>query len=270
MKGETTPGEETTVTGPLAGKRGVILGVANKRSLAWAAAKAMAAQGATLALTYQGERLREGVEKLAAELGGGATVLPCDVIHLRQMDRLAGDLEREFGGLDFLVHSIAFAPTEDLKGRFREISRKGFHRAMDVSVFSLIALADRLAPLMKGAEGSVLTLTYIGSNRVIPNYNLMGVAKAALESTVRYLAYDLGEEGIRVNAISAGPVRTLSASAVGDFVKILDHVEQASPLRRNIEAADVGATAAFLCSPAAKGITGDILYVDAGMHAMGV
>ncbi|MCK6481698.1 MAG: SDR family oxidoreductase, partial [Planctomycetes bacterium] len=137
-------------------------------------------------------------------------------------------------------------------------------------VYSLIALSHRMAPLMAGREGSVLTLTYIGSNRVIPNYNLMGVAKAALESSVRYLAHDLGEEGIRVNAISAGPVRTLSASAVGDFVKILDHVEQASPLRRNIEPVDVGATAAFLCSPAARGITGDILYVDSGMHAMGV
>ncbi len=258
------------MNGPMAGKCGVVVGVANKRSLAWAAAKALAAQGARVALTYQGERLREGVEKLASELGPGVPVLPCDVIHLRQMDRLAASLRESFGGIDFLVHSIAFAPTEDLKGRFRQITRKGFHRAMDVSVYSLVALCHRLAPLMQGREASVVTLTYIGSNRVIPNYNLMGVAKAALESSVRYLAYDLGEEGIRVNAISAGPVRTLSASAVGDFVKILDHVEQASPLRRNIEGADVGATVAFLCSPAAKGITGDILFVDSGIHAMGI
>jgi enoyl-[acyl-carrier protein] reductase I len=258
------------MSGPLAGKRGVILGVANKRSLAWAAAKSLASQGAQVALTYQGERLREGVEKLAAELGPNTLVLPCDVIHLRQMDRLAASLKERFGGLDFVVHSIAFAPQEDLKGRFRAITRKGFHRAMDVSVYSLVALCDRLAPLMQGRDASVVTLTYIGSNRVIPNYNLMGVAKAALESTVRYLAWDLGDEGIRVNAISAGPVRTLSASAVGDFVKILDHVEQFAPLHRNIEAVDVGATVAFLCSNAAKGITGDILFVDSGMHAMGV
>ena len=162
------------------------------------------------------------------------------------------------------------SPTEDLKGRFRQISRKGFHRAMDVSVYSLVAAAHRLAPLMQGRDASVVTLTYIGATRVIPNYNLMGVAKAALESTVRYLAYDLGEEGIRVNAISAGPVRTLSASAVGDFVKILDHVEQTAPLKRNIEQDDVGNVVAFLCSPHSRNITGDILFVDSGSHTMGV
>jgi enoyl-[acyl-carrier protein] reductase I len=248
----------------------VVLGVANKRSLAWAAARALAAQGAKVALTYQGERLREGVEKLAAELGPDTAVLPCDVIHLRQMDRLAVDLRKRFGHLDFVVHSIAYAPTEDLKGRFRQISRKGFHRAMDVSVFSLVALCHRLAPLMKDRDASVVTLTYIGATRVIPNYNLMGVAKAALESSVRYLAYDLGEEGVRVNAVSAGPVRTLSASAVGDFVRILDHVEQAAPLHRNIEQEDVGGIVAFLCSPAARNISGGILFVDSGIHAMGV
>lgn len=258
------------MAGPMAGKCGVVVGVANKRSLAWAAAKSLAAQGARVALTYQGERLREGVEKLAGELGPKTLTFPCDVIHLRQMDRLAESLKREFGGLDFLVHSIAFAPTEDLKGRFRQISRKGFHRAMDVSVYSLVALAHRLSPLMAGREASVVTLTYVGATRVIPNYNLMGVAKAALESSVRYLAYDLGEEGTRVNAISAGPVRTLSASAVGDFVKILDHVEQTAPLRRNIEAGDVGNVVAFLCSPASRNITGDVLFVDSGSHAMGV
>jgi enoyl-[acyl-carrier protein] reductase I len=258
------------VSGPLAGKVGVVLGVANKRSLAWAGAKALAAQGARVALTYQSERLREGVEKLAAELGPRTLVLPCDVIHLKQIDRLAVTLKKEFGHLDFLVHSIAFAPTEDLKGRFREISRKGFHRAMDVSVYSLVAAAHRLSPLMKGRDASVVTLTYIGATRVIPNYNLMGVAKAALESTVRYLAYDLGEEGTRVNAISAGPVRTLSASAVGDFVKILDHVEQTAPLKRNIEQDDVGNVVAFLCSPHSRNITGDILFVDSGSHTMGV
>jgi enoyl-[acyl-carrier protein] reductase I len=258
------------VQGSLSGKVGVVLGVANKRSLAWAGARALAAQGATVALTYQSERLREGVEKLAAELGPGTLVLPCDVIHLRQMDRLAESLRKEWGRLDFLVHSIAYAPTADLKGRFRQISRKGFHRAMDVSVYSLVAVCDRLAPLLKGRDGSVLTLTYIGATRVIPNYNLMGVAKAALESSVRYLAYDLGEEGTRVNAISAGPVRTLSASAVGDFVKILDHVEQTSPLRRNIEQDDVGHTIAWLCSPGARNVTGQVLFVDSGSHAMGV
>jgi enoyl-[acyl-carrier protein] reductase I len=258
------------MAGPLEGKCGVVVGVANKRSLAWASARALAAAGARVALTYQGERLREGVEKLAAELGPDTLVLPLDVIHLRQMDRLAVALREKFGGLDFLVHSIAYAPTADLKGRFREISRKGFHRAMDVSVYSLVALCHRLAPLMKGRDASVVTLTYVGAVRVIPNYNLMGVAKAALESSVRYLAYDLGEEGTRVNAISAGPVRTLSASAVGDFVKILDHTEQTAPLRRNIEQDDVGNVVAFLCSPAARNITGGVLYVDSGSHVMGV
>ncbi len=258
------------MSGPMAGKCGVVLGVANKRSLAWAAAKSLAAQGARVALTYQGERLREGVEKLAAEIGGDTLVLPCDVIHLRQMDRLAAALKEKFGALDFLVHSMAYAPAEDLKGRFRQISRKGFHRAMDVSVYSLVALCDRLSPLMAGRDASVVTLTYIGATRVIPNYNLMGVAKAALESSVRYLAYDLGEEGIRVNAVSAGPVRTLSASAVGDFVKILDHVEQTAPLKRNIEQGDVGDVVAFLCSPAARNISGGILFVDSGSHVMGV
>lgn len=256
--------------GPLAGKVGVVLGVANKRSLAWAAARSLAADGARVALTYQGERLREGVEKLAAELGPNTLVLPCDVIHLKHMDRLAVALKKEFGGLDFLIHSIAYAPTEDLKGRFRAITRKGFHRAMDVSVYSLVALCDRLAPLMQGRDASVVTLTYIGATRVIPNYNLMGVAKAALESSVRYLAYDLGEEGTRVNAVSAGPVRTLSASAVGDFVKILEHVDQASPLHRNIEQQDVGSVVSFLCAPASRNITGSILFVDSGIHAMGV
>ena len=258
------------MTGTLAGKKGVVLGVANKRSLAWASAKALAAGGATVALTYQGERLREGVEKLAAELGPKTVVLPCDVIHLRQIDRLAESLRKEFGALDFLVHSIAYAPTADLKGRFREISRKGFHRAMDVSVYSLVALCHRLAPLLEGRDASVVTLTYIGATRVIPNYNLMGVAKAALEASVRYLAYDLGEKGARVNAVSAGPVRTLSASAVGDFVRILDHVETASPLRRNIEQGDVAALVAFLCSPASRNISGGVHFVDSGIHVMGV
>jgi enoyl-[acyl-carrier protein] reductase I len=257
------------MAGALDGKTGVVLGVANKRSLGWAAARSLAAQGARVALTYQGERLREGVEKLAAELGEGTPVLPCDVVRLRQVDRLAESLGKEFGSLDFCVHSLAFAPAEDLKGRFRETTRKGFHRAMDVSVYSLVALARRLAPLMKDREGAFVTMTYLGATRVIPNYNLMGVAKAALEATVRYLAYDLGPEGIRVNAISAGPVRTLSASAVGDFVRILDHVAEHAPLRRNIEGTEVGEAAAFLCSPAARGITGDILFVDSGMHAMG-
>jgi enoyl-[acyl-carrier protein] reductase I len=254
----------------MAGKVGVVLGVANKRSLAWASAKALAAEGATVALTYQGERLREGVEKLAAELGKDTPVYPCDVIHLRQMDRLAASLKERFGHLDFVIHSIAYAPTQDLKGRFREISRKGFHRAMDVSVYSLVALCHRLGPLLAGRDASVVTLTYIGATRVIPNYNLMGVAKAALEASVRYLAYDLGEEGVRVNAVSAGPVRTLSASAVGDFVKILDHVEQASPLRRNIDQEDVANLVAFLCSPAAKNMSGGVHFVDSGIHAMGV
>ncbi|MHC4820736.1 MAG: enoyl-ACP reductase FabI [Planctomycetota bacterium] len=257
------------MSGLLEGKRGIILGVANKRSLAWAAARSLAAHGAQVALTYQSERLREGVEKLAAELGEDTVVLPCDVIHLRQIDKLATSLEERMGNLDFLVHSIAFAPQEDLKGRFTETTRKGFHRAMDVSVYSLVALCDRLRPLMTGRDASVVTLTYMGSTRVIPNYNLMGVAKAALESTVRYLSWDLGGESIRVNAVSPGPVRTLSASAVGDFVKILDHVVERAPMKRNIDAADVGETVAFLCSNGARSISGEILHIDSGMHCMG-
>ncbi len=258
------------MAGPLDGKCGVVLGVANKRSLAWAAARELAAQGARVALTYQGERLREGAERLAAELGPDAPALECDVLRPRHVERLADALRDRFGGIDFIVHSIAFAPAEDLKGRFIGTTRKGFHRAMDVSVYSLVSLCRALHPLMAGRDASVVTLTYLGAVRVVPNYNLMGVAKAALESTVRYLAWDLGTEGIRVNAVSPGPVRTLSASAVGDFVKILDHVEAHAPLRRNIEGADVGAMVAFLCSPAARNVTGGVLFVDGGMHAMGV
>jgi len=248
----------------------VVLGVANKRSLGWAAARSLASRGARVALTYQGERMREGVEKLAAELGEGVPVLSCDVLRLHQIDAVGKTLGERFGGIDFVVHSIAFAPAEDLKGRFTNTTRRGFHRALDVSVFSLIALARSFLPLMANRDASIVTLTYLGSNRVVPNYNLMGVAKAALESAVRYLAYDLGPEGVRVNAVSAGPVRTLSASAVGDFVKILDHVEEFAPLKRNIEASDVGEAVAFLCSHAARSITGDVLFVDSGMHAMGV
>jgi enoyl-[acyl-carrier protein] reductase I len=254
----------------LSGKCGLITGVANKRSIAWAIAKAMARDGARLALTYQGERLLENVQELAADLDR-PLLLPCDVTSDEQIDEAYQAIEREFGGLDFLLHGTAFAPREELSRPFVETSREGFRIALDVSAYSLIALSRGAAPLMAArGGGSIVTLTYLGSERVFTNYNVMGVAKAALESSVRYLADCLGPQNIRVNAISAGPIKTLAASGISGFGGILQVYRDRSPLRRNTELEEVGETGRFLLGPESSGITGDILMVDSGYHAMGI
>jgi enoyl-[acyl-carrier protein] reductase I len=249
---------------------GLILGVANKRSIAWAIARAAAAEGASLVLTYQSERLGENVRELAATLERTAC-LPCDVTKDDEIDALFAAIAERHGGLDFVVHGAAYATREDLSGPFSETSREGFHVAMDVSVYSLVALARRAAPLMEArGGGSVLTLTYLGSERVFPNYNVMGVAKAALESAVRYLASDLGPRGIRVNAISAGPIKTLAASGIAGFSSFLQSYRDRAPLRRTVEASEVADAAIFLLGPAGRAITAEVLMVDAGFHAMGI
>jgi enoyl-[acyl-carrier protein] reductase I len=255
---------------PFTNKFGLIVGVANKRSIAWAIAQATARQGARLALTYQG-RFEEHVNDLSQGLGQPALVLPCDVSSDADIDAAFAKVEQEFGGLDFVVHGAAFAPREELSSPFTNTTRDGFRTALDISAYSLIALARGAAPLMeKRGGGSILTLSYLGSERVFPNYNVMGVAKAALEATVRYLAADLGPKNIRVNAISAGPIKTLAAAGISGFSTILNVYRDRAPLRRNIEAADVGDTAAFLLSDAARGITGDVLMVDSGFHVTGM
>ena len=254
----------------LAGKQGLIVGVANKRSITWAIAKAAAAQGARLALTYQGERLAENVRDLAGELEA-PLVLPCDVTSDGQIANLFDTLQREFDGLDFVVHGAAFAPREELSAPFVQTSRSGFNTALDVSAYSLVALARPAAPLMAArGGGSIVTLTYLGSERVFPNYNVMGVAKAALEATVRYLASDLGPQNIRVNAISAGPIKTLAASGVSGFSSILQVYRDRAPLRRNVETSEVADAACFLLGSAGRGITGEVLMVDAGYHITGM
>jgi enoyl-[acyl-carrier protein] reductase I len=252
------------------GKTGLIVGVANKRSIAWAIAQATARRGARLALTYQG-RFEEHVRELSEGLSEPPLVLPCDVASDADIDAVFARLDQELGGLDFLVHGAAFAPRDELTSPFVNTSREGFRTALDVSTYSLIALARRASPLMeKRGGGSIATLTYIGSERVFPNYNVMGVAKAALEATVRYLAADLGPRNIRVNAISAGPIKTLAAAGIGGFSRILDVYRERAPLRRNVEAAEVGEAAAFLLSDEAKAISGEVLLVDCGFHATGM
>jgi enoyl-[acyl-carrier protein] reductase I len=254
----------------LTSKVGLIIGVANKRSIAWAIAQAAAAEGATLILTYAGERLEENVRELAATLPG-ATVLPCDVTDDAQMDAVFDAIKAEHGGLDFMLHGAAYALREDLAAPFSQTSREGFRLALDVSAYSLVALSRRAAPLMAArGGGSILTLTYLGSDRVFTNYNVMGVAKAALEASVRYLASDLGPQGIRVNAISAGPIKTLAASGISGFSQILQTYRDRAPLRRTVETAEVADAAIFLLGPAGRGITAEVLMVDAGFHAMGV
>jgi enoyl-[acyl-carrier protein] reductase I len=251
-------------------KHGLIVGVANKRSIAWAIAKATASQGARLALTYQG-RFEEHVNELSQELGEPALVLPCDVSSDTDIDAVFARVDQEFGGLDFVVHGAAFAPREELSQPFSLTTREGFRIALDISAYSLIALSRGALPLMeKRGGGSVLTLSYLGSERVFPNYNVMGVAKAALEATVRYLAADLGPKNIRVNAISAGPIKTLAAAGISGFSTILNVYRDRAPLRRNIEAAEVGDAGAFLLSDAARGITGEVLMVDSGFSITGM
>jgi enoyl-[acyl-carrier protein] reductase I len=251
------------------GKCGLIVGVANKRSISWAIAQAAAAAGARLAFTYPTERLEENVRELAAQVPQ-SIVAPCDVASDEQIDGLAATLDRDFGGLDFLVHGAAFAPKADLDGRFVQTTREGFRIALDVSAYSLVALTRMAVPLMiPRGGGSVLTLTYLGSQRVFTGYNVMGVAKAALEASVRYLASDLGPENIRVNAISAGPIKTLAASGISGFSGIRDVYRERTPLRRNVEAAEVADAALFLLGPESRSVTGEILMVDAGFHITG-
>ncbi len=251
----------------LEGKTALVLGVANKWSLAYAIAQAFRREGATLVLTYQGDRQKETVEELGRELGA-ARILPCDVQKEQELAQLAGAL-KEGGRLDAVVHSIAFASREDLSRPFLETSRDGYLLAQEVSSYSLIAVARTVAPLMTQG-GSITTLTYLGSTRVVTNYNVMGVAKAALESSVRYLAGELGAGQIRVNAISSGPVKTASARGIKDFSKVLDAVMQRAPLRRNTDPAEVADAAVFLASDLGRGVTGNILFVDAGFQIMGL
>ncbi len=255
--------------GSLDGKIGLIVGVANKRSLAWAIAQAAAREGAQLLLTYQ-ERFKEHTEELAATLSPSPTLLQCDVQDDAQIDAVFAQLAAA-GGLDFVVHGVAFASRDDLSNPFSDTTRDGFKTAMDVSAYSLIALARGARPLFEArGGGSIVTLSFLGSDRVFPNYNVMGVAKAALESTVRYLAADLGPKNIRVNAVSAGPVKTLAAAGIGGFSTILGVVREKAPLRRTIESSEVADAAVFLLGPAASGITGEVLMVDAGYHAVGM
>jgi enoyl-[acyl-carrier protein] reductase I len=251
----------------LAGKTALILGVANKWSLAYAIAQAFKREGAKIILTYQGDRVKQTVEELGAELGA-SLVFDCDVTKPEDLARLTETLKAE-GRLDIVVHSIAFANREDLSRPFVDTSRDGFLLAQEVSVYSLVSVAQATAPLMTEG-GALMTLTYLGSTRVLTNYNVMGVAKAGLEAAVRYLASELGEKKIRVNAISAGPVKTTSARGIKDFSKILEHVQAKSPLRRNTDPAEVADLAVFLGSDLGRGVTGDVLFVDAGFHIMGL
>lgn len=253
----------------LDGKKAAIFGVANDRSIAWAIAEAFHAQGAELAFTYAGEVLEKRVRPLAEGVGS-KIIVPCDVTKDEEVEKVFADLRETWGGLDILIHAIAFANKEDLANPYVQTSRAGFHLAMDVSAYSLIALAQRAAPLMEERGGAIVTLTYMGSERVVPNYNVMGVAKAALEASVRYLAHDLGPKGIRVNAISAGPIRTLAAAGISDFKTMLHHVAERAPLKRNIDAEEVGKTALYLCSDWGSAVTGEILHVDAGYNIMGM
>jgi enoyl-[acyl-carrier protein] reductase I len=252
----------------LSGKNILIMGVANDRSIAWAIAQSLASQGARLAFTYENERVEERVQKLADTIPN-SLVLPCNVTVDAEIDTLASAVKEHFGVLHGLVHSIAFAKTEELEGLFADTSRDGFALAHDISAYSLVAVAQRMYPLMTEG-GSIMTMTYLGAERAMKNYNVMGVAKAALEASVRYLANDLGQYNVRVNAISAGPIRTLAAKGIKDFNSILRTVEEKAPMRRTTETAEVGDTAMFLMSHLSRGITGEVIYVDNGYHIVGV
>lgn len=255
-------------SGLMKGKRGLIMGVANNRSIAWGIAKACADAGAELALTYQGEALKKRVEPLATELGA-IVAGHCDVTDLDTIDAVFADLEARWGKLDFVVHAIAFSDKDELTGRYVETTRENFNRTMDISVYSLTAVAKRAEQLMTDG-GSIVTLTYYGAEKVMPHYNVMGVAKAALEASVRYLAVDLGGSNIRVNAISAGPIKTLAASGIGDFRYILKWNEYNSPLKRTVTIDEVGDSALYLVSDLSRGVTGEILHVDSGYHTVGM
>ncbi len=256
--------------GFLAGKRALIVGVASERSIAWGIAKAMHREGAALAFTYQNDKLKERVEKLAAQLDS-PLCLPCDVGSDAQIEEVFRRLGDHWDGLDIVVHSVAYAPREELSGNFVDVStREGFRIAHEISAYSFVALAKAARPSMRGRRGALLTLTYIGAERAVPNYNVMGLAKASLEAAVRYLAQGLGPEGIRVNGISAGPIRTLAASGINDFRKLLDYNDLMAPLGRGVTIDEVGNVAAFLCSDLASGITGEITYVDAGFNVVAI
>ncbi len=256
--------------GFLQGKRALIVGIASNRSIAWGIAEAMHREGAELAFTYQNEKLKPRVEKIAAECGSNI-VLPCDVVDDSQIEDVFEQLGKHWDGLDSIVHSVAFAPKEQLEGDYLDnATREGFSTAHDISCYSLTALAKGGRRMMQGRNGSILTLSYLGAIRAVPNYNIMGLAKASLEANVRYLSYSLGPEGTRVNAISAGPIRTLAAAGISDFRKMLDHVASNAPLRRNVTIQEVGNAAAFLCSDLASGITGEITYVDSGFNTIGM
>ena len=259
------------MAGAFEGKRALVLGVANKRSIAWAIAQELAAGGARLAFTFQGERIEKTVRDLAGSVGA-ELIAECDVRSDDDVARVFREVGETFGGeLDILVHSVAFAAAEDLEGRFTDTPRDRFWLAIDISAYSLVACARAAEPLLeKAGGGSIVTMTYLGGERAVPHYNVMGVAKATLDSCVKYLAWDLGEKNIRVNAISAGPVRTLAARSIAGFTTMEDIVEERAPLRRHISAEDVGAAAAYVLSDGARNVTGTTLYVDSGYHAMGM
>jgi enoyl-[acyl-carrier protein] reductase I len=250
------------------GKRGLVMGVANDRSIAWGISKALAEHGADLAFTYQGEALEKRVRPLADSLGS-QLVLPCDVTDTASVDTVFATLEKEWGGLDFVVHAIAYSDKDELKGRYVDTSPENFAKTMNISCYSFTAICQRAAPMMKDG-GSLLTLTYAGAERVMPHYNVMGVAKAALEASVKYLAVDLGRDNIRVNAISAGPIKTLAASGIGDFRYILKWNEYNSPLKRNVTIEEVGGAGLYLLSDLSTGVTGETHHVDSGYHVVGM
>ena len=249
-------------------KRGLIMGVANERSIAWGIAKAIADQGGELAFTYQGEALKKRVEPLANSVNSNI-ILPCDVLNDKDIDTTFKELEKQWSKLDFLVHAIAFSDKEELKGNYLDTSRENFNNTMNISVYSFTAVAKRASEMMENS-GSMLTLTYYGSEKVMPHYNVMGLAKSALESSVRYLAADLGDKNIRVNSLSAGPIKTLAASGIGDFRYILKWNEYNSPLRRNVTLKDVGGSAVYLLSDLSTGVSGETHHVDCGYHVVGM
>jgi enoyl-[acyl-carrier protein] reductase I len=252
----------------MAGKRGIVFGVANNRSIAWGITKAITAEGAEVALTYQGDALKKRVEPLAAEVSA-KLVLPCDVTDTASMDAVFAAVAKEWGSLDFIVHAVAFSDKDQLDGRYVDTTEDNFAKTMNVSCYSLTAMAKRAEPLMKNG-GSIVTLTYYGAEKVMPHYNVMGVAKAALETSVQYLAADLGKNNIRVNAISAGPIKTLAASGISDFRYILKWNEYNSPLRRTVTIEDVGGGGLYLLSDLSAGVTGEVLHIDAGYHVVGM
>ena len=256
--------------GFLDGKRALIVGVASNRSIAWGIAEAMHEQGADLAYTYQNEKLKTRVDKIAGATGSDI-VVPCDVASDEEIENVFAELGRHWDGLDILVHSVGFAPREQLNGDYIDaVTREGFQIAHDISSYSFAALARASLPMMEGRDGAMLTLTYVGSEKVLQGYNVMGLAKASLEANMRYMAANLGPRGIRVNAISAGPIKTLAAAGIADFRKMLHHVEEAAPMRRTITPREVGNVAAFLCSDLASGVTGEITFVDSGYNILGM